>query len=94
MTAPVRHPSWCDRRHADSTGAHTVQVGVDLQLSENLSYSVELLQAGDEPTRVVLYRHTDDASIADRLSIVQASILRDLLGEGLKLIDRNAGFRL
>lgn len=92
MTAAV-HPAWCDREHADDFPAHGAQVGADLELTDGLSYAVYLFQQGDEPAELHLMRHTPDETAVTGLSIVEGAILRDLLGEGLGLIAREAGLR-
>lgn len=92
MTGPAPHPGWCDRdRGHGDLPAHIAQVGADLELSDSLAYIVELFQPYDRPAEVHLTRHTPDETIQTRLSILEAAILRDLLGEGLGLIAREAG---
>lgn len=93
MSPAVTHPAWCDRQHSDEWPAHTAQVGADLELSEDLSYAVLLFQQGVEPAQLHLLRHTPDETTVTCLSILEGSILRDLLGEGLGLVAREAGLR-
>lgn len=93
MTAPMPHPAWCDREHGEVISLHSGQVGADLELSEDLSYAVYLQQEPGRPATVVLLRHTQKETTVTGFSIVEASILRDLLGEGLGLLAREAGLR-
>lgn len=86
----MTHPTWCDRRHGD-VPVHGGQVGGDLELTGELSYGVFLDQLDGEPAAVLLMRHTPDETSFTRLSILEASILRDLFGEGLGLLAREAG---
>lgn len=86
------HPSWCDREHGDMP-LHSGQVGADLPLSDDLAYAVYVQQVPGEPAEVHLMRHTDEETSFTRFSILEASILRDLLGEGLGLLAREAGLR-
>lgn len=89
MTASVC-PSWCRQGH-DGWDVHDVQVGADLELAQDSSFSVSLLQAGDAPAQVVLYRHTEDVTIATSLSVLEAAVLRDLLSEGLSQLAAEVG---
>lgn len=91
MTAPLEHPSWCDRQHADDWPAHSAQVGADLELTNGLRYAVLLFRQGNKPTEVHLIRHTDEETSLTLLSLVEASILRDLLTEGLGLVATEVG---
>jgi hypothetical protein len=92
VTAPVQHPSWCDQEHGDMP-LHSGQVGADIDLTEGLAYAVYLQQEPGKPAEVQLMRHTDEETSFTRLSVLEASILRDLLGEGLGLLAREAGPR-
>lgn len=92
MTAPMPHPAWCDREHGEMP-LHSGQVGVDLDLSESLSYAIYLQQQPGEPATVQLLQHTPDETTVTGFSILEASVLRDLLGEGLGLLAREAGLR-
>lgn len=80
------HPSWCDRLHGDEQTAHSVQIGVDLDLTKGLSMWVELSQVADKPTVVTLYEHTGELTTVTEFSIVQGTILRDLFSEALSTI--------
>ncbi|WP_327008535.1 hypothetical protein OHA72_15540 [Dactylosporangium sp. NBC_01737] len=91
MTAPVWHPGWCDRRHAADWPVHGAQIGADLELSHDLAYAVLLQQVDGSPAEVNLMRHTTDETSLTRFSIVEAAILRDLLGEGLGLLALEVG---
>lgn len=84
MTAPTTHPAWCDREHVG-------QVGADLDLTEDLAYAVYLQQQDGEPAEVQLMRHTSDETAFTNFSLLEASILRDLFGEALGLVAREAG---
>ena len=95
MTAPagaLEHPAWCDQLHMpEDADGHGAQIGADLELTSGLSYGVFVFQHGTEPAEVHLMRHTDEETSFTRLSILEASILRDLLGEGLGLLAREVG---
>lgn len=87
------HPSWCDREHGEVSTLHSGQVGADLDLTSDLAYAVYLQQMPGDPAEVHLMRHTSEETSFTALSILEASVLRDLLGEGLGLIAREAGLR-
>lgn len=87
------HPQWCDRAHGEVISLHSAQVGADLELTDDLTYAVYLQQEPGEPATVVLLRHTEEETAVTGFSILEASILRDLLGDGLGLIAREAGLR-
>lgn len=91
MTAPQTHPVWCEQQHGD-VPAHSGQVGADLELG-GLTFAVYVARIGDEPAQVQLLEHTADDTALTSLSILQASILRDLLGEALGVLAREAGLR-
>lgn len=97
MTAPIAnlgsHPAWCDREHGEMTSLHSGQIGADLELTEGLAYAVYLQQQPGNPAEVQLLRHTPDETAVTGFSILEASILRDLLGEGLGQLAREAGLR-
>jgi hypothetical protein len=84
--APVVHPTWCAQLHAADWPVHETQIGADLELSDGLAYAVYLQQAEDKPAEVQLMRHTDEETSLVGFSIVEATILRDLLTEGLTLL--------
>ena len=86
------HPVWCDREHG-AVSVHSAQVGADLEVTEDLSYAVYVDQQDGEPATVSLMRHTPDETALTSFSILEASILRDLLGEALGRIAREAGLR-
>lgn len=93
VTEPTKqphHPSWCAREHGDLP-AHSAQVGADIELTGELAYAVLLSQLPDQPTEVQLLRHTPDETSLTGFSLLEAAILRDLLGEGLGLVAREAG---
>ncbi|MGI5182223.1 hypothetical protein ACQEVZ_38615 [Dactylosporangium sp. CA-152071] len=92
MTAPQPHPAWCDQEHGEMP-LHSGQVGADLDLTGDLAYAVYLQQKPGEPAEVHLMRHTAEETSFTRFTILEASILRDLLGEGLGLLAREAGLR-
>ncbi len=85
MSSPMPHPTWCDRGHGEVL-LHSAQVGVDLELTEDLAYAVFVQQIPGEPAEVHLMRHTDEETAFTRFSILEASILRDLLSKGLGLV--------
>lgn len=84
------HPSWCAREHG-MLAVHSGQVGADIELTSDLAYAIYLYQSPDEPAEVHLMRHTEDETSLTPFSILEAAILRDLIGEGLGLIAREAG---
>lgn len=88
---PDGHPAWCDRQHTPQWTTHSAQIGADLEVSTGVSYAILLWQTGDEPAEVQLMRHTPDETEVTGFSILEASILRDLLAEGLGLLAREAG---
>lgn len=84
-SGPV-HPSWCAQRHPEWP-VHEVHVGVDLELSADLAYRVLVQNVhGDHVTDVLLVRLERGTPAVTRFSIVEASILRDLLSEALALV--------
>lgn len=93
MTAPARgqHPTWCKGTHPDEWPVHEAQIGADLELSHDLAYIVMLQQVHGSPAEVLLIRHDRETTAVTRLSIVEAGILRDLLGEGLGLLAAEVG---
>lgn len=84
------HPSWCDQAHGEIP-VHGAQVGADLELSSELTYGVFLSQAEGEPTEVQLMRHAARETSLAPFSLLEVGILRDLLGEALGLVAREAG---
>ena len=93
MTAPMPHPAWCDREHGEMISLHSGQVGVDLELTEDLSYAVYLQQEPGQPAEVHLMRHDPEETSFTRFSLFEASVMRDLFGEALGLLAREAGLR-
>lgn len=94
VTEPTNrpHPAWCDQTHGDMP-VHSGQVGDDIDLTAELAWGVFLFQQGDQATEVQLMSHAPDETSFTKFSIVQAAILRDLIGEGLGLVAREAGLR-
>jgi hypothetical protein len=89
---PDGHPSWCDQEHGVSP-LHSGQVGADLELTEDLSYAVYLQQEPGQPAEVHLMRHDPEETSFTRFSLFEASVMRDLFGEALGLLAREAGLR-
>lgn len=89
-TVAVEHPDWCDRTHVDSS-AHSGQIGADLEITGGLSYAVYVARNGGEPAEVQLLEHTTKNTTLTGFSIVQASILRDLLTEALSVLAEEVG---
>jgi hypothetical protein len=86
----ITHPGWCPKQHPAGP-AHELQIGADLELTGELAYGVHLYQVGDDTPVVHLMRRTPDQTALTELSILQTSILRDLLGEGLEALAREVG---
>lgn len=86
------HPTWCDEEHGE-TLLHSGQVGGDLELTSDLAYGIYLQQEPGQAAEVSLMRHTSEETSFTRFSLFEASVLRDLFGEGLGQLAREAGLR-
>lgn len=90
MTAPAVHPAWCERAHGEMP-RHEAQIGADLALDSGLTFAVYLAQRDGEPAEVELMQHDAEETSLTGFSILQAAILRDLLGEALGVLARERG---
>lgn len=86
----MTHPSWCDQAHG-TVPTHSAKVGADIDLTGELSYAVYLDQVDGEPAQIMLLRHASDETSLVGFSLLEASILSDLIREGLGLVGRAAG---
>jgi hypothetical protein len=80
------HPPWCARRHGERP-VHERKVGVDLELGagRQMGVGLQYVEGQDAPHLLLMTHNTRDTSL-QKLSILEASILRDLLTEALSLV--------
>lgn len=79
------HPSWCEQTHPN-TPQHAGQIGDDVEITSAVSFAVYVARGGDKPAEVQLLEHTAELTTVTGMSILQASILRDLLTEALTVL--------